>query len=86
MVYFSKPKKKYSFDERVRQIRELLNKRGEVSVEDLILELNLSPIYAKTLLTYASKKIDYAELNGDVLVIKEKKIEKEKEEGEVKNE
>jgi DeoR/GlpR family transcriptional regulator of sugar metabolism len=64
--------KKLSFEERMEQIRKILNREGEVSIEDIVLKLNLSPIYARTLLIYASKKLN-CEFDGWKIIKKRKR-------------
>jgi hypothetical protein len=58
---FIKPRRKLSYKERIQEIGELLNKEGQVSIEDLFKKWMLTPHYIRNLLFYAKLKYPYAE-------------------------
>ena len=73
---FVKPRRKLSYRERIQQIGELLNKNGEVSINELFQKWMLTPHYIKNLLLYAKLKYPYAEFDEEngVLYIPERKF------------
>lgn len=75
MVAFYKPIKKRPFKERLEMVVDILNKKGEVSVKDLVLNWGITPHYAVTILKWASEKYSYAKWDGDnkILFIPERK-------------
>jgi hypothetical protein len=76
---FIKPRRKISYKERIQQIGELLNKNGEVSINDLFKKWMLTPHYIKNLLFYAKQVYSYAEYDEEngVLYIPERKTKGE---------
>jgi len=74
MVEFIKIPKKMPFKRRLELVSTILNKKGEVSVEDLVFGWGVTPHYAMTILKWAQKKYSYAEWNGTdkILVIPER--------------
>ncbi len=79
MVEFIKVPKKMPFKRRLEMVSDILNKRGEVSVEDLVFGWGVTPHYAMTILKWAQKKYSYAEWNGTdrILFIRERRESEE---------
>jgi len=73
---FIKPRRKISYRERILEIGELLNKNGEVSINELFQKWMLTPHYIRNLLFYAKLKYPYAEWDEEkgVLYIPERKL------------
>jgi len=72
---FVKPRRRIPFRERIRDITEILNKQGEVSVKELFLKWKLQPQYIKTLLFWTKESLPYAEYDEEngILYIPERK-------------
>jgi hypothetical protein len=85
MVYFSKSRKKVPYEVRIREMIQEVNKKGEISVNELVGKWLLDPYYIKRLISMALARYPYLGFDeeNDILYIKEKE---KKEEGEAKNE
>lgn len=73
---FVKPRRKISFKERIQEIGELLNKQGEVSINDLFKKWRITPQYIKTIMKWAKQIYSYAEFDEEngILFIPERKV------------
>ncbi|MDW8077243.1 MAG: hypothetical protein RMJ14_06440 [Nitrososphaerota archaeon] len=56
-------KRRISFYERMRQIHELVTKKGELNVYDVVKALGVTPYYAYILLQMAGEYFDEFEYN-----------------------
>jgi hypothetical protein len=75
MAFLTKTRKKLSYETRIKQLLDEVNKKGQVSLDDLVKKWLLDPAYIKRLIRMAMVKYQflYYDDENEVLKIKEGK-------------
>jgi hypothetical protein len=80
MSFLTKTRKKLSYETRIKQLLDEVNKKGQVSLDDLVKKWLLDPAYIKRLIRMAMVKYSflYYDDENEVLKIKEEAKNEEK--------
>jgi hypothetical protein len=80
MSFLTKTRKKLSYETRIKQLLDEVNKKGQVSLDDLVKKWLLDPAYIKRLIRMAMVKYQflYYDDENEVLKIKEEAKNEEK--------
>jgi hypothetical protein len=75
MAFLTKTRKKLSYETRIKQLLDEVNKKGQVSLDDLVKKWLLDPAYIKRLIRMAMVKYSflYYDDENELLKIKEGK-------------
>jgi hypothetical protein len=73
MSFLTKTRKKLSYETRIKQLLDEVNKKGQVSLDDLVKKWLLDPAYIKRLIRMAMVKYQflYYDDENELLKIKE---------------
>jgi hypothetical protein len=80
MSFLTKTRKKLSYETRIKQLLDEVNKKGQVSLDDLVKKWLLDPAYIKRLIRMAMVKYSflYYDDENELLKIKEEAKNEEK--------